>query len=160
MRRRLPALLLALAASLAPAAPAAAVPAASVNVIACAFGGGATVPAGAPITVRFSWSSDNLGRARTLLSAASVVVSIDGAPVVDATSDLSAPEWSTTAQSWVSTWTYPTGQTLAASQSMTVTVDLVLSHPITLQKLDSKGVDRVGPGSVFGGPISCLIGAA
>ena len=67
--------------------------------------------------------------------------------------------------SWQTRFTYPTGITLAGGQSLTFSYDEVIAHPFHDGFTTDAGHegDRPafgGPGSIFGGPLSCAVTAA
>lgn len=161
MRRRLLSAVFALALGLAGAAPAVAAPVGTVNLIACAFGGGSVVAAGTPITVTVGLSTSTLGQAGSFLKAASVAAAVDGTPIQNAKAYFSQPIWDTASRTAIITWTYPTGRTLAVGFSLTVTIDVVVSRTVTIGKeLDSRRQELIQPGSIFGGPITCTVTAS
>ena len=78
---------------------------------------------------------------------------VDGTPIANPSS-----YWGPIDSDNISIWLYPTGTTLAAGQTMTVTFDISLSHQIPdFKDADTGKHPFEGRGSVFGGPISCTI---
>jgi hypothetical protein len=97
------------------------------------------------------------------LNAISTIASIDGGPVADVDGYWSAPEpvWSDLwgAIVWATYWTYPTGITVAAGDSITISYEWALSHQLVdgLVKIDdtNKLMHFTGPYS-----FSCTITAS
>jgi hypothetical protein len=160
MVRRVTVALVALLLGLGGAAPALATDPGTVNLLGCAFGGGTPVPAGTAVTLRFAFGTDTLGEATTFLKSSSVAAGIDGVNIANAKSYFSAPARNPMAPGWTVAWTYPTGRELAAGDAMTASFDVVLSHSVPVGTSSATGHQLVlRPGSIFGGPITCVIGA-
>ncbi len=128
----------------------------TVPLIGCAFGGGATVPAGDDVALRFTWGDKTDGLVRDFLNAQTTIVSVNGGPAADASRNYGSVSGA------ASHWFYDTGASLAAGQSMTVTLDVLLSHKLKDRDATAMEGHPVfnGPGSVFGGPITCTITGA
>ncbi len=137
---------------------ASAIPTATVNIFPCAFGGGATVGAGLQINLTATWTAKTRGLTNSFLDAVTTFASVNSTPVANANSYFSAPTGDNT-NGWLTRWTYPTGITLAAGQTMTVSFDWVLAYAITDGFKNDNKQSHIGPGSVFGGPLSCTITA-
>jgi hypothetical protein len=121
-----------------------------------------TVPAGSTVTFKLGWFQNNIGAIYNFLHAVTVTASVNGTPVANANSYFTAPEPQPpdAPGNWITWWIYPTGITLAAGQSLTLTnYDWVLSHPLA----DGMPHGIVDPaGSLFGdfgGPLSCTVTA-
>jgi hypothetical protein len=152
------AIALAAAMALATLAPVSASTPTTVSYAACAFGGGSIVPAGSQISVRFGWPADTAGQIKSFLGAAAITAQVDGVVIQDPNQYFSAPQ--RVSGGWATYWLYDTRSTLAAGQSMVVTIDLYLSHKVVGPKdPDFNGQVLSGPGSVLAGT-SCTIAAA
>ena len=130
----------------------------TVGMAGCVFGNGgnATVTAGTPVYVRLGWGAKNHGRMVDFFNAETTAASVNGTPVANPSS-----YWGPIDSDNVSQWLYPTGITLSPGQSMTVTLDITLDHKIPDFKDPDTGKQVfAGPGSVFGGPITCTITGA
>jgi hypothetical protein len=126
----------------------------TVSLVSCVFGGGgnATVPAGSQVTVRIGWADINRGLVQDFLNAQTTTATVNGSPVANASS-----YWGPISDNNVTFWLYDTGVVLGAGDTMTVTADVSLSHPIPGGKDDEGHPLFNGPGSIFGGPITCTI---
>ena len=123
-------------------------------------GGSETVPAGSQVDLTIAWTTKTRGLEDTFLDAVTTVASVDGNPIANANSYFGAPTGDNT-DGWLMRWTYPTGITLASGQTMTVSFDWILAYEITdgYKYGDPPQKSHIGPGSAFGGPISCTITA-
>jgi ABC-type glycerol-3-phosphate transport system substrate-binding protein len=151
--KRLITLLAVAAAALSVALPSAsALDPGTVGLVSCAFSGGATVSAGTPVTLTFAWGDRNRGLVQDYLNAQTTDVTIDGAPVADGSSLYGPID-----ENNLTRWSYATGRSLASGESMVVTLDILLSHRIPAGKDDDGHPLFGGPGSIFGGPLTCTI---
>lgn len=144
---------LAVAAVVAGTAASSASAASDVRLTRCAFRdhGKAFVDSGTPVTLTQGWQDVNRGFVQDFLNAQKTTLSIDGGPVVDASSN-----WGPIDSTNTTLWTYATGRSLARGESMVVTFDITLSRQVS--GTDEEGnIVQFGPGSVFGGPIQCTI---
>lgn len=92
--------------------------------------GQVTVPAGSTVTMQGGWVTKYLGQEYAFLQDVTVTASVNGTPITNTNSYWSAPEVFPLG-GWVTWWTYPTGITLDAGQSLTFTTDWVLAHPLS-----------------------------
>jgi hypothetical protein len=124
---------------------------ATVSLVACVLvhGGTATVPAGSTVTFRFGWLTREEALAEQFLQVVDVTASVDGVPVADANSYWTDP--ASTGSGWLTNWLYPTGITLGAGDSLTLTWDATLSHPV------ADGFGGVASDDVFGAPVTCTV---
>jgi len=131
----------------------------------CADNGGqATVPAGSMVTFQSGWVTANRGLDEAFLNAVTVTASVNGTQIPNANSYWGAPEPFTPPEggtAWVTFWTYPTGITLGAGQSLTFTTDWTLSHQIASGDVipPKGGTLHISAGSMFG-TISCTVTGA
>jgi hypothetical protein len=116
-------------------------------------GGARSVAAGSTIVIRIGWSTSNRGLSQAFVNADTTVLSVNGSSV-DNTEAYRAGPAEQADGSWITWFAYPTGITLQSGQSLTFSYDDVVSHPVT----DGEGF--VGPGSIFGGPLTCTVTAA
>jgi hypothetical protein len=128
-------------------------------------GGTRTVPAGSTIVISIGQATSTRGLAQDYMNDVTTLLSVNGAPIVDAdalyrTGPIEFPDGS-----WQTRFTYPTGITLSSGQSLTFSYDEVLAHQFHdgfMTDTEHQG-DRPlfgGPGSIFGGPLSCTVTAA
>ena len=94
-------------------------------------GGQTTVPAGSTITIRQGVAEQTLGILMAYLNAQTTTITVNGA-TVDVSDEFGAPE-GTIARNWGWTsWvTHPTGITLGAGDSISVTWTTTLAHPVS-----------------------------
>lgn len=134
---------------------------ATVDFIQCGSGGGqVTVPAGSTVAFQGTWISLYLGQDYAFLHDVTVPASLDGTQITNTNSYWGAPQAipadSKSGVIFAMQWTYPTGITLGAGQSLTFTTDWVLVHPISA--IGFGPPPAVTPaGSVLGGPITCTV---
>jgi hypothetical protein len=124
----------------------------TVSIVGCVLvhGGQETVPAGSTVSFRFGWGTRTKELSELFLRTVTVSASVDGTPVANADSYWTDPVYTGTA--WLTNWLYPTGVTLEAGDTMVLTFDAVLSHPV------ADGFGRPTPGgSIFGGPATCTV---
>lgn len=130
----------------------------TVSIFGCLGNGGqATVAAGSTVTFRGGWEDNQLGFIKNFLNDVTVTASVNGTQIANANSYWSTPEVFTPepgVTGWITWWTYPTGITLGAGQSLTFATDWVLSHPLASGFPQGQVIPA---GSVFGGPISCTV---
>jgi hypothetical protein len=123
-------------------------------------GGTRTVPAGSTIVIRQGWVAANRGLAQDFEGAVTTVLTIDGANRADA-DDPGYGSLIGNPDGWTWRWSYPTGITLGAGDSMSFTFDWIVSHPIhdgiVLGGDHDMRPALGGPGSVFGGPLACTV---
>jgi hypothetical protein len=131
---------------------------AGVYIFPCANTGGATVPAGTPVSVWIGWFEVNPGLVRDFLTAQTTTLSIDGVPVAGASGFWGPVGYYEPIDASASVWTYSTGRTLAAGESVVITVDVQLSRKLKQGKADGKSV-FIGPGSAIHGPLTCTVTA-
>jgi hypothetical protein len=130
--------------------------------------GQGTVPAGSTVTLQGREVFFNQGLPMVFLKDVTVTASVDGTQIANANSYWSAPEPFPPGgpKALATVWTYPTGITLGAGQSMIFTTDWVLAHAVG-------GGPNLGPmkppppwgvfgsvthaGSAINGPITCTI---
>jgi hypothetical protein len=156
-------LLATIVAAASTAATASAATPVTVSIYGCAFvdHGAMTVPEGSTVTFRSGWATTNRGFTQMFLEAVTTTASIDGTPIADA-----AGYWSTPAKAggpdfpWLTLWTYPTGVTLGAGDSVTLSTDWVLSHTVLDGSTTDGELNHIPAGSVFGGPVSCTVTGA
>lgn len=145
------------AALLAPAAQAGTV---IINPFFGCAGGTRYVAAGSDITLRQGWLATTRGLAQAFDSGNTTVLSIDGAARADA-DDASYGSLVQVDNGWIWRWIYPTGITLDAGESFTFAFDWVLSHQIHDGFVLANDHDQRpafgGPGSAFGGPLTCTV---
>lgn len=156
---------IAAAATLALAVSASATAAATVTInpfFGCS-GGVRVVPADSTIVLRQGWLASNRGLAQDFENANTTTLSIDGVPRADA-DDASYLTLVEAPDGWISRWTYATGITLQSGQSLTYTFDWILSHQLHDGIIAADDRDQspgfVGPGSAFGGALTCTVVAA
>ena len=119
------------------------------------------VPAGSAVTFQLGWFQNNIGGIYNFLHDVTAIASVNGTPVANANSYFTAPEPlpPDAPGNWITWWIYPTGITLAAGQSLTLTLDWVLSRPLA-DGMPHGVVDPAGTlFGPFGGPISCTVTA-
>jgi hypothetical protein len=104
---------------------------ATVNPFACAVlgGGQATRPAGSTIVVRQGLAEQTRGVLVAVLAAQTTTVTVNGGATADLTDGWSAPQQAPDG-SWTTFVQYPTGITLEAGQSLTLTLTVTLAHPV------------------------------
>ena len=128
----------------------------NVDLVTCgeATGGETTVPAGSHIVLLAEWTETNRAAVRRFLRLENTSAAVDGNPVANASS-LWGP---VTAESggYVTTWSYETGVTLSAGESLQVTYDITFRKRFRA----SDGTVYERGSSAFGGPISCRITAS
>lgn len=126
-------------------------------------GGTRHVPAGSDITLRQGWAALNRGLTHAFEVAETTTLTIDGVARADADDDVYRTLVERPDGSWASSWIYPTGITLAAGESFTFVYDSLVSHRIHdgVTKADDHDQSPFfwGPGSIFGGPITCTVTA-
>jgi hypothetical protein len=96
----------------------------------CFFAGGGQIsePAGSTITVSFADDEVNLGVLQNFLQMQTTTLTINGGTPIDVSSRYGAPTQEPNG-AWRSTWTYPTGITLAnPGDAMTFTITSKLSR--------------------------------
>jgi hypothetical protein len=97
-----------------------------------------------------------VGQLQSFLRSQSTTASVDGAPVANASDLWSAP--SDDPAPWVTFWTYDTGVLADPGDSLTVTWQVTLSHPVPYRDPDL-GILFDGPGDVYPADASCTITA-
>jgi hypothetical protein len=137
----------------------------TVGILTCAVrdNGQFTVPAGSTVTFKLGWFQNNIGGIRNFLQDVTAIASVNGTPVANANSYFTAPEPlpPDAPGNWITWWIYPTGITLAAGQSLTLTLDWVLSRPLA-DGMPHGVVDPAGDLFENGGlpsPLSCTVTA-
>jgi hypothetical protein len=135
----------------------------------CFFAGGGkiTEPAGSTITIRFGDSEVNRGMLEDFLHAQSTTLTLNGGSPIDVSSIFGPPTQEANG-TWQSTWTYPTGITLAnAGDTLTFTITVTFSHVIAEETNGPVGLGLgfppgppifSAPGVYFAG--SCTVTAA
>ena len=127
-------------------------------------GGTRSVPAGSDITLRIGWATVNRGLTHAFEVAETTTLTIDGVARADADDDVYRTLAKRPDGSWASSWIYPTGITLAAGESFTFVYDSLVSHRLHDGVVKADDHDQspafVGPGSIFGGPLTCTVTAA
>jgi hypothetical protein len=122
-------------------------------------GGSVSVPAGTPVVLQAGWAAKTRGLIEDFLHTVTTTAALNGDPVTNADSLWTSPDPTTDAPYW-STWQFYPGGTLAAGQSVTLTLDWTVSHPywdgVTLNPDGSHAVTAAG-GSVTGGPVTCTV---
>jgi len=137
------------------AAPSAAAENVTINLSVCdADGGEETVPAGATLVLQETWADTRSAHVRRFLRLQDTTASVNNAPVANASS-----LWGPVAQEgsqYVTTWSYNTGVTLSAGESLQVAYDTTFTKHFR----DGSGTAYEPGSSVYGGPISCRITAS
>lgn len=123
-----------------------------VDPLACAWftGGTWTVPADSDIVLTNGWFAESRGQVIAFMKAVTWVLVVDGTEV-DLTSYMGEPT-QFDRKFWAVRWEYPAG-TLDAGETMTITMDSVLSRPVW------DGFDHYPRGSTIGGPAECVVTA-
>jgi len=112
--------------------------------------GAMAVEPGDTVIATFGWGAKTLGQEKAFLNSAHVALSIDGQPT-DVKPYLGEPS-QVDKKFWTVFWNVPVG-TLAAGESVTITLDIVLDQPVY------DGFGHSPRGSIFGGPITCVLTA-
>ena len=120
-------------------------------------GGAATVPAGTQVNLWMAWFDRNRGLVQNFLNAETMTLTVNGVAVPDA-SAFWGPIEDHPAGFLVTYWQYAAGVLAVPGDTFVIDVDTVLSHKLELGKEDGKTV-FAGPGSIFGGPVTCTITA-
>jgi hypothetical protein len=136
----------------------AASPSALVSLPFCVRGSGGTInaPQNAPISLRLGWFTSPKGAVKDFLQSQILNVSVNGVPVQNVDSYW-GPILRVDEDVWGVVWLYPTGVSLAGSETMTVTFSLYISH--TLTEIDPDTGERTffGPAYLFGPTETCTI---
>ena len=121
--------------------------------LACAlfFGGEMTVDPGSSVGVFSGWTATTRGQLEAFTRASTWVLTVDDESI-DVTPFIEPPTKLDT-KFWLSIWRYPLG-TLGLGDTMTITLDLILKHP------NYDGFFLYPAGSVFGGPVTCVVTGA
>lgn len=122
-------------------------------------GGAVSVPAGTTVVLQAGWGAKTRGLIEDFLHAVTTTAVLNGSPVINADSLWTAPDPTTNAPDWT-TWQFYPGGTLAAGQSVRLTLDWTVSHRywdgVSLNP-DGSHVVTPGGGSVTGGPLTCTV---
>jgi len=131
---------------------------AGVDLFPCARDGGATVPAGTPVSLWMGWFGVNDALVSNFLNAQTTNLSVDGVAVGGASGRWGPIGYYEPLDVSATFWTYSTDRTLAAGDSIVMTVDVQLSRKLRQGKEDGKSV-FIGPGSAIDGPLTCTVTA-
>ena len=140
-----------------------AAPPPGINIAGCTLGSGGQryVPAGTSVIFRDSWIARTVGLDNLFLSSLDLNVSVNGAPVADPMSYWGDPYSVQTVFTPPTgqdiDWIYPTGITLQAGDSVTITWSGVLTHPITDGFQPNFGGGEVAAGDLLGGKDTCTV---
>jgi hypothetical protein len=137
----------------------------------CANTGSTTVPAGSTISVFGGDWEVNRGVAQHWLNDQTTVISVNGGPSVDISSSYGAPSLSqpyggAPPGTWLTSFVYPTGVTLAnPGDTMSFDITVSLAHPLA-EEVNGPAGFLIGfsPGTVFHSPpgsitFSCTVTA-
>jgi hypothetical protein len=104
----------------------------TVSIVGCVLvhGGSATVSAGSDVTFHFGWVSKKSALSGVFLKAETTTAAVDGNPIANADAYWSAPYIDPATGNSVTDWTYDTGTTLGAGDSLTLTFDITLAHAV------------------------------
>jgi hypothetical protein len=124
-----------------------------VGVAPCVFAenGSATAPAGSEITFRLGWGARSSGLVLAFLRDETTTAAVDGTPIANPESYWGPIERASVGTDSVSQWVYPTDITLGVGESVTLTMDVTLAHPL------SDGYTVAPAGSIFGGHNTCTV---
>jgi hypothetical protein len=134
----------------------AAPPSAVVSLPFCVGGSGANAPPNTPISLRLGWFTSPKGAVKDFLQSKILDVSVNGVPVQNVDSYW-GPILQVDKGVWGVVWLYPTGISLAGSETMTVTFSLYISHTLTEVDPDTGERTFFGPAYVFGPAETCTI---
>jgi hypothetical protein len=132
-------------------------PTSTVSLVGCAGGGGnATVPAGNNVVVQFGLLADTAGHLRDFIAAATIIASINGTLVPNASRYWSTPSRFDPSH-WVTYWRYGIG-TLGSGEDVDVVFDVSLARVV----VSSRGPDPflAPPGDLFDPDLACTITGA
>jgi hypothetical protein len=133
----------------------------------CFFAGNGqiTEPAGSTIILSWGYNEANYGILHDYLLDQTTTVNVNGGLPVNINSLFSAPVQQPDG-TWLTTWTYPTGVTLAnPGDTMTFTMNVTLARPLAepvgfpVYGFPPGTVFHSGAGSYFGFPMSCIVTA-
>ncbi len=125
----------------------------------CLSDSNVSVPAGTTVAFQGGWAVSHLGLIQAFLQDVTVTASVNGTQVPNANSYFGATEVLTPEPGvtvWATFWTYSTGITLEAGQSLTFTTEWVLSHPLPN---DMAPGPPIPAGSIFG-TATCTVTAS
>ena len=122
-------------------------------------GGAATVPAGTQVNLWMAWFDRNRGLVQDFLNAETTTVTVNGVAVPDASAFWGPIEDHPSGLFVITYWQYAAGVLAVPGDTFVIDVDFVLSHKLEQGKDDDGKTVFAGPGSIFGGPVTCTITA-
>jgi len=120
--------------------------------VTCALfeGGSITVDPGTAVVLRSGWIATTHGQIVSFVQASTWLVTVNGT-AIDVTPYLQISQIDR--KFWGVVWEYPVG-TLGLGDTLNISLDVVFNHP------NFDGFTLYPRGSVFGGPLDCLVTGA